>query len=67
MATSYNFKKDRDVDQAGLYMDISLFFSHLTPLGVDLQGFELKPDGTVTIRTALPLAPDQIPHLGLVP
>lgn len=67
MAVNYNFGKNRDSDPVGVYTDVARFFSHLAHTTIVLQGFELKPDGTITIRSQDPIPPEHLEHFGLVP
>lgn len=66
MAVTYNLGKNLNADPAGVYADLALFFGHCIPLGVVLQNFQLKPDGTIIIQVQSALPPDQVAHLDLV-
>jgi hypothetical protein len=63
MATLYQFRRNRS--DPTLWADIILFFGHVEALNIDLQAFEIKPDGTINVRVATALDPDQVQHLGL--
>lgn len=66
MAVTYNFGKNLNADPAGVYVDLASFFLHASALGVVLQNFQLKPDGTILIQVENALPDEQISHLGLI-
>jgi hypothetical protein len=66
MAATYNLGKNLNADPFGVYDELALFFGHLAHLGVALQNFQLKPDGTVIIQVSGAIAPEQATHLDLI-
>jgi hypothetical protein len=65
MAVNYNLGKNLTADPVGTMRQCIDIFEHLIGLNAQLQAFEIKPDGTITMRLRDPLPPEQIPHLGL--